>query len=429
MDATTLRPETTEERIVWHRIVWTWFYWFLGALYVLAPVLAWCLFAMVVRRVVRGESGWRRERPPAGVVVWTIGMLAMLAALVIAHLDYGLGAGMLIKSTIGWAKGWALMFVFPFAGAMLKIRASIVYRATNKLALQTLCLVPVFILAAFADLPHPLYTSPLQIVGGPGPEYFAVELYGIDDTNGAKRWRFFAPWSPAAAFVANIAFVFALYDRSRFWKWIGIVSSIVVCLMSASRIALVVVPGVLGLTLALGNLTRPVTAAAGAVAGTIGGFALPAILAFVEQLTDRFNSARADSTRVRAYLRSIALHRWQTEAPLVGHGIVERGPKIVEYMPIGSHHTWYGLLYVKGLVGLLALLVPMLWTWGEMIVKAQSDRVARAGLSVITVITFYTFGENLEILAYLFWPGLVVIGIAMQRRFYSPYRQPLSGVG
>ena len=427
MDAATLRPETPEEKIIWHCIVWTWFYWFLGALYLLAPVLAWCMFFMAVKIWVRGEGGFRRDGVPTGVHVWTLGMGFMLAALVLAHLDYGLGAGMLIKSMIGWAKGWALMFVFPFIGAMLRIRASIVYRASNILALQTLLLVPVFILAAVVNAPHPLYTSPLQIVGGPGPEYFMVELYGIDDTNGAKRWRFFAPWSPAAAFVANIAFVFALYDKDKFWRRIGIVSSIVVCVMSASRIALVVVPGVIGLTLVLANLTRPVTAAVGAAGGTIGGFALPQILYVVDLLTQRFNSARADSTRVRAYLRSIALHRWQTEAPLVGHGIVERGPKIVEYMPIGSHHTWYGLLYVKGIVGLLALAVPMAWTWIEMIAKSQADRVARAGLAIIIVISFYTFGENLEILAYLFWPGLVVVGVAMQRPFRNPLRRPLQG--
>jgi hypothetical protein len=34
----------------------------------------------------------------------------------------------------------------------------------------------------------------------------------------------------------------------------------------------------------------------------------------------------------------------------------------------------------------------------------------------------YTFGENLEILAYLFWPGLVMLGIAHKQ----PYRSPLA---
>jgi hypothetical protein len=29
---------------------------------------------------------------------------------------------------------------------------------------------------------------------------------------------------------------------------------------------------------------------------------------------------------------------------------------------------------------------------------------------------FYTFGENLEILAYLFWPGLVMMGIGFNAK-------------
>ena len=136
---------------------------------------------------------------------------------------------------------------------------------------------------------------------------------------------------------------------------------------------------------------------------------------------DRFNGARAASTRVRKVLGAIALHRWKSEAPIFGHGVVERGPKLVEHMPIGSHHSWYGLLFVKGIVGLLALAIPLAWTVIEMIVKSQSDRVARAALAVTIVIIFYTFGENLEILSYLFWPGLVVIGIAMQRRVFNPF--------
>ena len=81
----------------------------------------------------------------------------------------------------------------------------------------------------------------------------------------------------------------------------------------------------------------------------------------------------------------------------------------------------YGLLFVKGIVGFLALAVPLIWTFVEMAAKAQSDRVARAALAVTIVIAFYTFGENLEILSYLFWPGLVLIGIAMRRRFRNPF--------
>lgn len=425
MAAPILRPETREESIIYYTILWTWGFWALGALYIVAPVVGWYLAFVALARYV-GVSSHPCDRPPSvplGVVVWWVSMAAMLFALVAAHINFELGFGSLLKSSIGWAKGWALMAVFPWIGAMLPIRAEIVYRATNKLALQTLALTPVFIGAALAHLPHPLYTSPLQIVGGPGPEFFRVELYSIDETNGNLRWSFFAPWSPAAAFIANISFVFALYDRSRFWKWVGVASCIVISVLSQSRLALVAIPGVVVLLTILCNLTRPLMLGAASLLSTLGFLLATPILSLVEDFSQKFTQARAASSRVRAILRSIALQRWESEAPIFGHGVVERGPHLVEHMPIGSHHSWYGLLFVKGIVGFMALAIPLAWTMLELLAKAQADRVARCALGVMIIITFYTFGENLEILSYLFWPGLIVIGVAMRRRFFNPLRR------
>lgn len=106
-------------------------------------------------------------------------------------------------------------------------------------------------------MPATLYVSPLEIVGGPGPEFFNVELYGISPDVGGARWRFFAPWAPAAAFIASIAIVFASYDKSLFWKATGIVSALAVCVMSQSRLALIAVPFVALMILTLANLKRP----------------------------------------------------------------------------------------------------------------------------------------------------------------------------
>jgi O-antigen ligase len=61
-------------------------------------------------------------------------------------------------------------------------------------------------------------------------------------------------------------------------------------------------------------------------------------------------------------LGRLALERW-SEAPLWGHGIVDpRGPAFTKFMPIGTHHTWFGILFEKGLVGLIALAIPLLWS-------------------------------------------------------------------
>ena len=326
-------------------------------------------------------------------------------------------------------KGWALFAVFICIGATMRIRPAVVYRASAVLSAQTLALTPVFLLAFFAGVPRTLYISPLEIVGGPGPEFFRVAFYivgGAGDIGGV-RLGYYAPWAPAAALVASIAFFLALFDKDVRWKAIGIASACVMCVLSQSRMSFVSIPFTCLFILGFSNLTRSISyfAVLGVVLAAIP--LTEQIQTKAEDTIVQFNNARAASSRVRATLQTIARHRWEAEAPIFGHGIVERGPHLVEYMPIGSHHSWNGLLYVKGIVGVIALAAPFALSILVTILKSQADRSARAALSMLLTLFVFSFGENLEILAYLFWPGLVVIGISMRRRFVSPFRQYLSG--
>jgi hypothetical protein len=124
-----------------------------------------------------------------------------------------------------------------------------------------------------------------------------------------------------------------------------------------------------------------------------------------------FKQARADSTRVRETLQRIAEERWWNEAFWFSHGTIERGPHLVEYMPIGSHHTWYGLLFVKGVVGFAALAVPMAWQFSLACVDAAQGRRGRLPLGIMLVFLMLSMGENIEIEVYMLWPALVVLGI------------------
>lgn len=423
MDSQAIRPYTLEENLIHWTIAGTWGFWLLGSLYLVGPLLGILLMLVIMRRFL----GFAPNEPvlpprvPVGVLLWIIGMLLMLVALVVAHIDFELGTGQLIKSVIGWGKGWALMAVFPLAGAMLSIRPATIYRATGVLAIQTLVLVPLFILAGMAGLPEVLYVSPLSLVGGPGPEFFDVSLYSIDNTTGKLRWRFFAPWSTAAAFLACIGLIFALNERSRAWKIIAVVSAIVVCWMSGSRAAIVAIPLILFLVLAASNAHRPIVLLGAAVAVTGAVLMADLMLPVLEDMQESFKGARAASSRVRSILNNIGYHRWYSEAPIFGHGILERGSHLVEFMLIGSHHTWYGLLFVKGVVGFAALALPLGWSIVELGLKAQADRVARAGLGVLLLILAFSFADNVEIVAYLVWPGLVLIGICLRRRLCNPF--------
>jgi hypothetical protein len=80
-------------------------------------------------------------------------------------------------------------------------------------------------------------------------------------------------------------------------------------------------------------------------------------------------------------------------------------------MPIGSHHTWYGLLFVKGVAGFLALLVPFLWQFWLAVSDTVRSKRGTLPLGIMLVFLLLSFGENIEIEVYLLWPSLLLMGI------------------
>ena len=411
MAAPADHPQTAAERLIGRTIAATWLLWLVGALYIVGPVIGWQLAAFAFIELYLGRKSLTAI--PAAVWIWIASMAALLVILWIGHSNFSLGTGQTIKSSIGWAKGWALIALFPFAGAVLDIRLSVIARAVCRLGMWTLIILPLFLAAPFVGLPEMLWVSPLRVVGGPGPEYFATILYTIEPGAGTPRWQFFAPWSPAAGMVAVIYVFIAAQEKDLSWRLVGIAGFLAIALLSQSRLALVAIAMVAPIAWAAGRVDRGWLwwLAAGGVL-IVGLFGLE-IAAFVEQLASDFSSARADSSRVRAALGRIALERWENEAYWFGHGIVENGPHLVEYMPIGSHHSWYGLLFVKGLLGALALALPLFLTVARLAWTARAGAVQRTGFALALVLVLYSFGENLEILAYLFWPALVLIGKAL----------------
>ncbi len=410
MDPQAYAPENSDERLIWYAITGTYLFWLLGAMYVVAPVIAWVLLLRLIKRLLLKQQTYVISNTQ---LFWIAAMMLMLLALVVAHLTEGLGIAKLIKSSIGWAKGWALLAIFPLIGS-LKIRPQIIYRAACIVCKHTLILLPIFVLAWVFKLPSTLYISPLSIIGGPGPEFFSVSLYELDPGNGAPRWRLFTPWAPALGMMGNLFFIFATQEQSKRFKFYGFSGSLCMILLSQSRLALVCYLLLIGFFMFIRWHRSPWLYFAASPALLLLGLTGNSVLEKVEQSIDAFKNARAGSTRVRQELANIALERWANEAVVWGHGIVEKGPHLVEYMPIGSHHTWYGLLFVKGLVGALALASAMLITLISLLRYVFRNAISAAAVAILLQIFLYTFGENLEILAYLFWPGLVIIGIALK---------------
>ncbi len=383
--------------------------------------VGFALLVMLVARVLDlSEQSFELRLPPTATIVWIAGMAALAAALVMAHLDYEFGTPTLIKSLFGWAKGWALFAIFPLLGSMLSIRPTVITRATGILAVQTLVLIPIFMVSPIIGLPKDLYISPLSYVIGTGDEFFAVTLYVPEESTGRSRFRFYSPWPTAAAFVAGLGLVLAFYERDLRFRIAGIVATILVCWMAGSRLSIIALPAVLIMSLVLANLSRPAIWLALAFAATLTFLFSDDLVHAYHDANDAFNAARADSSRVRATLGNIAVHRWWSEAPIFGHGILDPGGQAVQRMLIGSHHTWWGLLFVKGAVGFIGLAVPLAWSITELTAKSQRDRVARVGVGIVLSILLFSLGDNIEIIAYLVWPSLLFLGAAFRRRLILP---------
>ncbi|MEA5512666.1 O-antigen ligase domain-containing protein [Nodularia sp. UHCC 0506] len=413
-----IKPENIPEKAVWWAIANTYYIWVFGGLYVVGAVLPWVLIFLLLIKILAQTKDTPEEEKitiSLSVWIWIISMLMMQVALIAGHLDYNLPTSLIIKSSIGWAKGWAALALYPLAGC-LKIRPQIIYRAVCIVGLHTLLIVPFLLVTPLLNLPQVLYVSPLKAVGGPGNEFFDVPLYEIDGSTGDLRWRLFTPWGPALGFVGNVNFMLALQEKNQKWRWLGLVGSVVMCLVCKSRLAQVCIIIIPVLTKVLSGLARPQMLIGLGFFSYLSGIFAPSIIVAFNNFWEGFKAARAGSTRVRMALKEIAVYRWRTEAPIWGHGVVEEGPHLVEYMPIGSHHSWAGLLFVKGIVGFIALAAPLLFSFVDLLIKSMDSRrpTAKVGLSVVMILFLYTFGENLEILVYLYWPGLVVMGLAFQ---------------
>ncbi len=154
-----------------------WGLYLLGAILPVTTFLAfWLVWRGTIRRlgwVEDGQSLAPRALPP-GVLIWAIGMMVMLVALVAGHLDYELGLAQTIKSMLGWVKGWALLFLFPLGGALLRIRPQIIFRAVCILGMQTLLVTPLLLATSQMGMPEPLYVSPLHMIVGSEQVFFAV---------------------------------------------------------------------------------------------------------------------------------------------------------------------------------------------------------------------------------------------------------------
>lgn len=412
----SIAPQNLPEKLIWYYIIGTYLIYYLGGQYLLAPLLGYFLVLYLFWQWWNQTTATLPEAKitiPFTVWLWVIGMVMIQIALIVGHIDFDLGLTKMINSSVNrWLRTWLLFPVFMLVGS-LNIRPQLIYRAVCILCLQSLVMV---VIASILRIPEVAYTSPLQIFGG--SDLCRVYVFGsVLDSGTEFRLVLFAPWGPALGLVANIYFFLALQEPDHKWRWLGMIGAVAMIVGSVSRLAIICLPLAWFLSWLLSNISRPLIQLLTGLVTFGGGFLAPTIINVMQAAQDQFTSSRAGSSKVRATLGRIALYRWQNEALIWGHGTIEeRGPKVTAYMPIGTHHTLFSVLYNHGLVGCLGLVIPLAWSLVELVFKSQKFQIAQVGLSIILVLIIFTLAETIDSLAYLYWPGLVILGIAFQEK-------------
>lgn len=413
--STAMKPQNFEEQLVWYCLIGTYVLYIFALLSPLNSLLGWALFVYLLKKIWDQTKGVETEKSikvPWVLWLWVICMPIMAITSVVALHDWGMGTQEILGGVRTWFLGWALLALFPAAGC-LNIRPALIYRAVCIVCLQSLVAIPLCYIAYLVRLPAVIYSSPIQGLFKNGPIYYTVSLYAFDDIGHEFRLGLFAPWAPALGIVGSIYFFLALQEPDKRWRFIGIAGAIAMSVVSASRIALLALPIVMVVVWVLLNLRQPIILIPAGFLSFLCGIFSPQLLQAAEDFKDGILGARSESTRVRAALVRIAFER-SKESPWWGHGRTAPGSKVVENMPIGSHTTWGGLMFINGKIGLIAFIIPFVTTGIALMVKAQKYAIARASFSIFLILLFFSISETLDTLAYLCWPGWLLIGMALK---------------
>jgi hypothetical protein len=417
MSKNAIKPQNLPEILVWYYIVGTFIIYYLGAQFILAPLLGAFLtiylFVKLFRQNDKTPIG-ERINVPFLSWLWLVAILIVGFAIIMGHLYFGLGMGEIVKSLMNrWFKAWFLFPMFLLAGA-LPIRPQLVYRATCILCFQSIFFILIGLAGILAGMDDSLeYISPLKVFGG--GDFYTVKVLGYTSSYlGENRMQLFAPWAPALSLVGNIYFWFAWCETNKKWRWLGLIGATAMIVSSFSRAGTVFLPLVPALIWLALNIARPWVQILVASVSFLGGIFGSAILTFVETFKAEVDRYRSGSSKIRSTIQRMTLERVQ-ESPIWGHGTIEgKGPKVTAELPFGTHHTWNSALYTYGIVGCAAIAIALIWSIIELLMKARHSETARVGLSIILILTLFSFSENLDSMTYIYWPGLLVLGMAFK---------------
>ena len=409
------------EKIIWFQSLFIYPIYLSGTLFIFNLLQLWILVGYTLfwqiklsveptNRINSIDIRHWRSIPPL-IWGWLISMILMGVTILIGLYENGYDSNEMMRSTIGWMGGWSLLGIYPLLGYLLPIRPAVIYRSACVIAAQSLIAIPICYGAYLLKLPGLIYLSPIERIIQNGKVYYFISWYTREVDSDGIRLVLFTPWGPALGLIGCIFLFYALEEQTPVWKWLGIVGSLAMVIVSVSRGAYLFLPATVAIVWVIRNLSFIQFQLSLGISCFLGGLGSTFLLDRFQEFFGGVKSARKSSSQLRGELERVAFDRW-TDSPIFGHGKQIQGPDFLKHMPIGSHHTWIGLLFTQGLMGFCLFFTPVVWSLIELSLKAKSNPIAHIALKVLIVVVFASFSDNIEKLSYIYWSAFLLIGTA-----------------
>lgn len=196
------------------------------------------------------------------------------------------------------------------------------------------------------------------------------EFIGSDWLNGVRTTRFFCffEYSNLVAIFCLILFPLSLLSvveyHSRLLGYIYCILSLLPIYASASRSGIIlgcimVLNGILYIRASLPR--RRISN--GIIVSIICFLFLSCFILFAKIFISKFDfifNSRSGSNNERFSMYRYSIIKMLDESPLIGCGIKETIPQFGEYIPLGSHSTYIGVLFKTGVVGFILFFTALL---------------------------------------------------------------------
>lgn len=234
----------------------------------------------------------------------------------------------------------------------------------------------------------------------------------------SMRLTLFYPWATALALAGATALLVGTADRLRPWRLLAAAAGIVAVLLSYSRSAVLCLTGAL-LVLAFLRLSGVGRAAVLLAAGLALNLALLGGFDPVEtarSVQEGFTNVRAGSSAARALVYELSWAHF-FDRPILGHGWMS--PPVARWlssMPMGSHSSFYGVLYLGGIATFAVLCLAYVGTLAAAVLRLRDrPREGPVAFVLLLLMGVVAAGESINILVPSLLATFVWLGGALRR--------------